>query len=354
LYGAKGEYDSSLAYARRQIRVEPTARNAAVLAANLAGDGKLDSARTLMDSLLRVRPDAASNAQVAATRFLIAYARGQDDSAAAIATALDTSPQATAQVQALGGLSRLAALRGELRRSVALDQQIDRILTQQGAPADPDGLSDAEADIRFRGRAAEGVHRLDAIVAGKDWAALHPADRPYLRVATLYALAHRADRARQVLARFEQEDPGGFHAPIGQPDLATIRGEIALAEGKPADALSQFRLENPLNGNGATRCDGCMAYDLARAFDAAGQADSALAEYQRYLSIPAGLRRDDEYRAAVQKRLGEIYDQRNDTKNAISHYAAFVDQWAHADAELQPVVNDVRRRLGELRGREGQ
>ncbi|HSC58611.1 MAG TPA: hypothetical protein VLC11_03550, partial [Gemmatimonadales bacterium] len=110
----------------------------------------------------------------------------------------------------------------------------------------------------------------------------------------------------------------------------------------------------PLNGNGSTRCDGCMAYHLARAFDAAGQTDSAFAEYQRYLTIPPGLRQDAEDLAAVQKRLGEIYDQRNDTKNAIIHYAAFMDQWAHADAELQPVVNDVRRRLGELRGREGQ
>jgi tetratricopeptide (TPR) repeat protein len=156
-----------------------------------------------------------------------------------------------------------------------------------------------------------------------------------------------------MLGRYEQDDPGGFRAKPTQPDLASVRGEIALAENKPQDALREFRSENPLNGTGAVRCDGCMAFDLARAFDAAGNADSALAEYQRYLTIPLSLRRDADDLAAVQKRLGELYDQRGDAKNAIVHYTAFVDQWAHADADLQPVVNDVRKRLGELRSREG-
>jgi tetratricopeptide (TPR) repeat protein len=156
-----------------------------------------------------------------------------------------------------------------------------------------------------------------------------------------------------MLARYEQDDPGGFRAKPTQPDLATVRGEIALAEGKPQDALAEFRTENPLNGTGAVRCDGCMAFDLARAYDAAGQPDSALAEYRRYLALPLGIRRDHEDLAAVRKRLGELYELKGDRKAAIAQYAAFVDQWSHADADLQPAVNEVRKRLGELRSREG-
>jgi serine/threonine protein kinase len=57
--------------------------------------------------------------------------------------------------------------------------------------------------------------------------------------------------------------------------------------------------------------------------------------------------------AAVEKRLGELYDSRHERQKAIEHYAAFVDQWKEADAELQPVVATVRRRLNELRGQEG-
>ena len=42
--------------------------------------------------------------------------------------------------------------------------------------------------------------------------------------------------------------------------------------------------------------------------------------------------------AAVEKRLGELYDSRNERQKAITHYAAFVEQWRDADAELQEVL----------------
>jgi hypothetical protein len=32
----------------------------------------------------------------------------------------------------------------------------------------------------------------------------------------------------------------------------------------------------------------------------------------------------------------------------VKHYAAFTDQWKNADPELQPVVQTVKKRLGEL------
>jgi hypothetical protein len=52
--------------------------------------------------------------------------------------------------------------------------------------------------------------------------------------------------------------------------------------------------------------------------------------------------------ARVHKRLGELYDAKGDTANAVKHYAAFTDQWKNADPELQPVVQTVKKRLGEL------
>jgi hypothetical protein len=55
--------------------------------------------------------------------------------------------------------------------------------------------------------------------------------------------------------------------------------------------------------------------------------------------------------AAVQKRLGELYDSKGDTADAVKHYAAFTELWKDADPDLQPVVSDVRKRLGELTSR---
>jgi hypothetical protein len=52
------------------------------------------------------------------------------------------------------------------------------------------------------------------------------------------------------------------------------------------------------------------------------------------------------------KRLGELYEAKGDTKKAGAYYAAFLDLWKNADPELQPKVQDVKRRLAALQGSE--
>lgn len=39
---------------------------------------------------------------------------------------------------------------------------------------------------------------------------------------------------------------------------------------------------------------------------------------------------------------------KGDRQRAASHYTTFVDLWKKADPELQPQVNDVRKRLARL------
>lgn len=347
-YGARGVYDSSLYFARRMLALETNPRNAGIVAVNLDANGKTSAATAMIDSLLRANPDAAKNSQVAVSRIVDYVTRGNYDSARVVATAESKAAQLSRRLQGMHMLGNLEMVRGHVAQAATLDQEGNTLARSVGLAASPDGALNAAMDIRFRGKAAEGVKILDGIVAGRQWAATPPADREYLRGATLYALAGRPDRARQILARYQQEDPAGFGAPANQPDLATVRGEIALAEGNAAEALKQFRVENPLNGNGSTRCEGCMAYDLARAFDRAGQVDSAIAEYSRYFTIPPGLRQDFLLLAPARRRLAELYDQKGDRANAINYYSAFVNQWKDADADLQPAVNDVRKRLHDL------
>ena len=49
------------------------------------------------------------------------------------------------------------------------------------------------------------------------------------------------------------------------------------------------------------------------------------------------------------KRLGELYEDR-DRQKALDYYSQFVELWREADPELQPVVEEVRLRIGELSG----
>ncbi len=52
--------------------------------------------------------------------------------------------------------------------------------------------------------------------------------------------------------------------------------------------------------------------------------------------------------APTYKRLGELYEERGNRDKAVEFYSEFVDLWEGADAELQPLVEDVRGRIARL------
>ncbi len=96
----------------------------------------------------------------------------------------------------------------------------------------------------------------------------------------------------------------------------------------------------------------CALFELGEAYDRAGQTDSTLAIYERYISTPSLFRLSED---AVQlpiiyRRLGELYEERGDDERAADYYSRFVDLWKDADPELQPVVADARARVAQLVG----
>jgi tetratricopeptide (TPR) repeat protein len=123
-------------------------------------------------------------------------------------------------------------------------------------------------------------------------------------------------------------------------------GAVAEAEGRPQDAIPAYREVYASTGF----CGVCGLPQLAAAYDRLGQPDSARAVYQRYVDTPAAFpwSTDRGHLAAAYKRLGELYEARNDRKQAVKYYEKFVDLWKDADAELQPGVKEVRGRLAKL------
>lgn len=93
-----------------------------------------------------------------------------------------------------------------------------------------------------------------------------------------------------------------------------------------------------------------MLPDVARGYDLAGQSDSAIVVYTRYVSTPWvwWLSSDGEFRARTYRRLGELYESRGDTAGAVTAYRKMVVLWKDADSELQPEVAAVRSRLAAL------
>ena len=116
---------------------------------------------------------------------------------------------------------------------------------------------------------------------------------------------------------------------------------------RPLDALSEF-----VKGRSTSSCVQCGAWDEGVAHEKAGQADSALAAYQRAVGRggPWKNRADQWALGPSLKRLGELYEARGDKAKALEHYGRLVELWKEADPVLQPAVREVRGRMGALAG----
>ena len=202
-------------------------------------------------------------------------------------------------------------------------------------------------DLRFRDDPAGAVGRVDETLDRVPLDDLPPVDRPYTGLAMLYAEAGQPERAKRLLAEYEREVP----EPIRMGDLALsgAYGHIALAEGRLQDANDAFR---DWHDAGDSFCAHCAELLLGRTYDQDGNADSALAFYERGVTAPNMFRmyQEENQLGQTYKRLGELYEQRGDTTNAVNYYNSFVELWSGADAELQPIVQDVRGRIARLVG----
>jgi tetratricopeptide (TPR) repeat protein len=171
-----------------------------------------------------------------------------------------------------------------------------------------------------------------------------PLDRPYVGLAQLYALVGQPELARAMLADFEQ-NTAGISADNTAASRHLIASFIALAEHRYADAAREARAAD------VGSCTICPLPVVANAFDLAGQRDSAIATYTRYLESPAVSNRaaiDQFFLASSFKRLGELLEAKGDRDGAAHYYEEFVELWKNADAVLQPQVREVRERLARL------
>ena len=200
------------------------------------------------------------------------------------------------------------------------------------------------------GQELRGVASLDSLRTRFPQNGRPTLDRSDLILAIAYAQLGRADKAKPLITEWTRAATG----PERLARWATWRaalGEVALAEGRVSEALAEFRAAaNADSGRLEVVTNGATATRMARAFDKAGQADSALVWFERvtrvryhssYTSAPLNL-------PIAYRRLGELYEARGDTPKALENYRAFTKLWANADAELQPQVREVQQRIAQL------
>ncbi len=190
---------------------------------------------------------------------------------------------------------------------------------------------------------------LDDALALHPLSELAPLDRPYAQLAFAYAASGRPDKARSLLAEYGATSDAD-HAEDTEKWADGARGVIALAEGRPEEALAEFQRFD--EGN---ECATCAYPWLARAYDQLGQEDSVRVMYERFVELPsADLWYDGGHVAQGYVRLGEIHEARGEIEQALDYYGQFLSLWENADPELQPWVEEVRATVGRLTGEGGK
>jgi tetratricopeptide (TPR) repeat protein len=346
LYYLNGEFEKSLEWATRTGVVDSLQYVTYAIPA-LVALRRFDEVDAMMrrDSLM----GAAAGINVV-QRLNVEWARERWDSVASIVRAARS--RNTSDSQLMGYLqfieTQLLLTRGHLREAEEKSAALAKAGRELGVPVLP--VDEVAQRIGFDAWYRENrpsVASLDSAVAKTRFDSLPVENRPYLNLATLYSIARRADRARAMLARYDAEIRDSLQRRRDGSSYHEALGWIAIAEGRPVDAVAQFRR----GMDGLTPCMACRLANLGLAYDLAGQRDSAIAAFQTYIDTAdawSGTNADAIWRALVYRRLGDLYEQKGDTGKAVANYSRFVDLWATADPDLQPKVAEVRAKLKKL------
>ena len=193
--------------------------------------------------------------------------------------------------------------------------------------------------LRFRNDTAGAIAVLDSALGRMPLDRMLPGDRPYAELARFYAEAGdtRRGRAMMQLARDDRSDGPGRDA-----ELAWTEGTILLAEGRAREAEPLLH-----RATQSLACMLCGLPELARALDVQGDAAGAIETWERYLATPWLFRYEVDALelGPALLRLTELYDARGDRSRAQTTRTRLLALWRRADAELQPVLTDVRTRV---------
>ncbi|PYP76701.1 MAG: hypothetical protein DMD35_17805 [Gemmatimonadetes bacterium] len=335
----------------RAVRVGPVAPvHYENLAEAQVALGKLVEASSSLATCTKSFP---RNAICASLDLYVQWNRRQFDSVGAALAVLEpriADPAMHARAMFLR--ADLARLHGKLKEASHETARGIELATQTGMKGAPLSLAIAEAlqTAFYFADNARATRVLDEGLSKSPIEQQSVSEAPYSDLIAAYALAGQPDKARTMMAQWERRRVA---APAIEDSIRAhgMQGHIALAERRLADAQREFRAAD------ARGCRMCYAPMLGRAYDVAGNADSAIAVFERFLVTPAMERSgvDGPFLPVVHKRLGELYEAKGQREKALEHYRVFLDFWKDADPELQPRVTDARQRVAALtRGPDGR
>src|SRR5207247_9085063 len=260
-------------------------------------------------------------------------------------------PDPALQEQTAYVLAHLSLVRGRLADAERHAQTALDLSEQRGLPGSSVGYAVMLAMIELHYRNAPDAARrgVEEALRRHPLASIPAADRPYPLLAWFYAEAGQPERAREVLAEYDASVPDAFRRR--QPLRTAAAAAGGLAEGQVQDAISAYR-----TWYAEDNCAVCGLFELGRAYERAGEGDSAIAVYERAVATPGLVRLFEEAPtlAATYRNLGELYEERGDRDKARDYYGRVLSPRKNADGEPQRRARAVaRRRERRRRGARG-
>lgn len=343
LYYDQGNMDGAMRLLGRAIQLDPYSPNAYI---NLAGGlhwlGVRDSAHAVIDLL---QENVPGQPWVHRVRSGMLAAEWNYDSAQVEVDSLMRSGSTTGRRWALQNQAVIDLARGKLI-------QAERRWLDSRPSEDPlaEAAWEAWVELEVRQQRVTAARILDEAL--RRAGAIDTIDGSLDR-AFFYAAAGRPDEARTWMAadRRASNRYSSQPAPLRAGEDGWFEGVLAFGEGRFADAVTSLQgAESDYNSFYPEYGTRLISWDLARAYDRAGMADSAVARYEMSLGFGDILeiqRQAREYPVTL-TRLAERYDERGDLERAAGYYARFVELWEDADPVLQPRVEAARQRLEEI------
>ena len=308
--------------------------------------GQMDSVRFYVN---RLRERAPRNPVSLVTIVELAPHLGDDSAALAAARELERIPSPIAVEMGKRNGSTVLLRQGKLRearREMEAGLGSER---QRGATGTRRALLGYEAftQATLFGDSARAIALLDSALNVDPWENSAPRDRDYFYYAMTAAAVNRPDLVRRAAQGLRRDDPNQ-PLPFGGPVLPLIEGQALRAEGKYDEAIASFRRSDV---TGMTLFPVAL---VAATFDQAGQKDSAIVYYEKFVNtsmMGLWLVADARYGQQARRRLGELYEERGEFDKAYDMYSSFVRIWKDADPELRPAVATIRARMNRLESR---
>lgn len=305
------------------------------------------SAASLDTTVARFRAAFGTSNDFWEATWYAAWGKGDVAAADSISRAIYAASKTSRQAnRAAGSLGSTSEMRGQIHEALAWTTRADDAFYRM-EPVPVNRLQFALDTTVLQVWYGTKTAALAALSRGRarvPMSDISPSERPWDMIKIFGAFLREPALVKEATAGWERDQAALSSDAEGR--RANFAAYEALAEERWRDVITAMNTSEQRFA--ADRREASMLRGFA--YEALGQADSAISSYKRFLALrDPRPTMDAAFRADALKRLGRLFEAKGDKKTAIEYYQQFVDQWANADAELQPMVQEIRDRLAKLR-----